>query len=136
LKRRTATLCVLVVGLAGVSLGCLSQKGGTTPSTKQMNIYIAAKKPQTYGSTDVRVTISCYVINHGDPGYVTVCGHVKSWPRTGKAPTFDDDGEKRIHLNRDEQTTVTFDLDISAGTLPDSEAEWEYMFDYHSEQPD
>lgn len=102
-----------------------------------MDIYITNVDTDTHGMPDMIASISCDVINYGDPGYVAITGYVKqnfSGPKPPGQPTSYDDrimdeGEKRIHLNKNERVTVSFDLDTEIWP-------YDYGFNYHSEDPD
>jgi hypothetical protein len=106
---------VVAIVMCTMILGC-----GTIPTSEKS--MLVAKENLTSEVTNGRIRISCDVVNSGDPGWITVRGHVTQGDTT-QADT------KRLHLNKDEVGAVSFEFDIGAG-------DYEYGFNFPAQEPD
>jgi len=111
LRKRLSKKVMILIGIALVAvvvlLGGRMSIGGFSFSTRVRSMYVEildhSATPEVAAG---KATISCDLINSGDPGYVTIEGAV------AQDGVIKDQAEKRIHLKKNQQATVSFDLDV------------------------
>jgi hypothetical protein len=107
----SVAVIILVVAILGCELPGVSEK--------KLDIRKTNVRQVTSGSPpNLKLTIIADIKNHGSSGSVTVRGYVE---QDGKVR---DEAEKRIHLLKGDQQTVSFELDIDEG---DYSAKWDFL---------